>query len=58
MEQEVKIDAKEVMKKLAKLQEDVSYVKEHIEDTTLTEDDLEAIKEAREDLREGRTRRL
>ena len=57
-QQEIKINAKEVMVKLAKLQADMNYVREHIEDITLTEDDLKSIQEARKDLREGKTRRL
>ena len=57
-QQEIKINAKEVMVKLAKLQVDMNYVREHIEDITLTEDDLKSIQEARKDLREGKTRRL
>lgn len=56
--EQVKIDAKEIMIKLAKLQSDMNYVKEHIEDITLTEDDLNAIQEARRDLKEGKTKRL
>ena len=50
--------SKEVMVKLAKLQADMNYVREHIEDITLTEDDLNSIQEARKDLREGKTKRL
>jgi len=56
--EQIKIDAKEIMVKLARLQTDMDYVREHIEDITLTEDDLESIEEARKDLREGKTRRL
>ena len=58
METEVKVNGKEIMKKLTRLQSDMEYVREHIEDITLTEDDLEAIEEARKDVREGKTRRL
>lgn len=58
MEQEFKIDTREIVTRLARLQEDMNYVKEHIDDLTLTEDDLESIKQAREDLKEGKTRRL
>ena len=58
METEVKVNGKEIMKKLTRLQSDMEYVREHIEDMTLTEDDLEAIEEARKDVREGKTRRL
>ena len=56
--EQIKVDKNELMAKLEKIQEDMNYVREHIEDITLTEDDLEAIKEARKDLREGKTRRL
>lgn len=58
MEQEIKVNAKEIGAKLSKLQADMDYVREHIEDTTLTDDDLEAIEEGRKDLKEGKTRRL
>mgnify|MGYP001575725961 CR=1 FL=1 len=53
-----KINEKEIITRLARLQTDMNYVREHIEDITLTEDDLESIKEAEKDLREGRVRRL
>ena len=56
--EQIKIDAKEIMTKLARLQTDMNYVREHIEDINLTEDDLKAIEEARRDLKEGKTRRL
>jgi len=36
----------------------MDFIKEHIEDINLTDDDLELIEEARKDLKEGRTRRL
>lgn len=58
MEQEIKVNAKEIGAKLSKLQADMDYVREHIEDITLTDDDLEAIEEGRKDLKEGKTRRL
>ena len=56
--EQIKVNAEEIIIKLARIQADMDYVKEHIEDITLTEDDLEAIKEARKDLREGKTRKL
>ena len=56
--EQIKLDAKKIMIKLSRLQKDMNYVREHIEDITLTEDDLEAIGEARKDLEEGKTRRL
>lgn len=58
MEQEIKVNTKEIGAKLSKLQADMDYVREHIEDTTLTDDDLEAIEEGRKDLKEGKTRWL
>ena len=56
--EQIKTNAKEIISKLARIQSDMDYVKEHIIDITLTEDDLEAVKEARKDLKEGKTRRL
>jgi len=58
MEQEIKVNVKKMMAKLSKLQADMDYVKEHIEDTTLTDDDLKSIKESRKDLKEGKTTSL
>ncbi len=55
MEAELKLNAKEVMARLSRLQADIAYIKEHIEDITLTEDDLKSIEEAERDLREGKT---
>ena len=56
--EQIKIDAKEIMTKLGRIQTDVNYVREHIEDIALTEDDLKAIEESRRDLKEGKTKRL
>ena len=56
--EQIKVDAKEIMTKLARLQTDMDHIREHIKDITLTEDDLEAIEEARIDLKEGKTMRL
>jgi len=36
----------------------MNFIKEHIEDTTLTSNDLKAIKQAEKDLAKGKTRRL
>ncbi len=52
------VENREVVERLARLQKDMDFLKEHIEDITLTDDDLESIEEARKDLKEGRTRRL
>ncbi len=54
MEQEIKINAKEVMEKLARLQSDISYIKEHIDDSALSEEDLEAIEDYEKEKVEGK----
>ncbi len=55
---EMQIHPEEILARLAALQADVRYVKEHIEDVSLIEDDIESIKEAKKDLQEGKTKRL
>ena len=55
---ELTINGEEIMSRLARLQLDMKFVREHIEDVVLTEDDLESIEEAKRDLKEGKTRRL
>jgi len=55
MEQEIKIDAKEIMTRLAKLQKDIDFVKEHIGDITLTEDDLKSLEATEESHAAGKT---
>ena len=49
---------KEVVERLIKLQKDMDFLKEHMEDITLTDDDLFSIEEAEVDLKKGKTRRL
>ncbi|MBU2458969.1 MAG: hypothetical protein KKB29_01245 [Nanoarchaeota archaeon] len=56
--EQVKIDNKEIIDKLNDLQGHLEFIREHIEDVTLTSDDLEAINEARNDFEEGKTKRL
>lgn len=58
MESNISIENKEVVQRLVRLQKDMDFLKEHIGDITLTDDDLESIEEARKDRKEGRTRRL
>ncbi len=58
MEAELNLNAKEVMDRLVKIQQGMEYIMEYIEDTTLTEEDIKSIDEAREDLRTGKTKRL
>ncbi len=52
------MNSSEIMTRLAKIQSDMNYIKEHIEDVTLTEEDVVSINEAKKDLKEGKTRRL
>jgi prefoldin subunit 5 len=47
-----------IINKLDILKAEVDSLKEHIMDVTLTAEDLQSIKEAEEDLRKGRTKRL
>ena len=56
--EQIKIDAKEIMTKLARLQTDMDYIREHIEDITLTEDDLRSLEEAEKEHKEGKTTSL
>ena len=58
METNMNIENKEVIERLARLQRDMDFLKEHIEDITLTDDDIKSIEEARKDLKEGRTTSL
>jgi len=58
MQEETKVNAKEIMIKLARLQTDVEYIREHIEDITLTEDDLISLEKAEKELKEGKTTSL
>jgi len=47
-----------IINRLDALKQDISFVKEHIIDVTLTQDDLSSLNEAEEDLRKGITKRL
>ena len=58
METETQINIKEIMAKLAKLQADMDYVKEHVADLTLSEEDLADIEEAEKEFQEGKTTSL
>jgi len=52
---ETQINPQEIMIKLAQLQADMNFVKEYIEDVTLTNDDLEALEIAEQEFKEGKT---
>ncbi len=47
-----------IISKLDVLKAEIDNLKKHIIDVTLTADDLKSIKEAEEDLKKGRTKRL
>jgi len=53
-------DIKQISDKLDVIQSDLAYLKQHIIDfdTALTDDDSEALKEADQDLKSGKTKRL
>ena len=47
-----------IINKLDILKAEIDSLREHIMDVTLTAEDLQSIREAEEDLRTGRTKRL
>ena len=53
-------DTKTILKELESIKSDLSYLKSHITDVdaVLTEDDLEALKEADEDFKRKKTVKL
>ena len=58
MAQEVKVNTKDIITRLARLQADMNYIREHIDDITLTEDDIKSIEEAEKEHKEGKTTSL
>ena len=51
---EKQITSQEIMEKLAQLQSDMNFVKEYIEDITLTSDDIDALEKADQEFKEGK----
>ncbi len=47
-----------ILNKLDILKSEINYIKEHLIDVTLTNDDILSLKEAEIDLKEGKTKRL
>ncbi len=47
-----------IINKLDILKREIDFIKEHILDITLTQDDLDSLCDAEEDLKKGRTKRL
>ena len=50
----------QIISKLQHIESDLSFIKKHIQDIdlVLTDDDVEALKEAEADLKVGKTKRL
>lgn len=51
---EKQINSQDIMEKLAQLQSDMNFVKEYIEDITLTNEDIDALEKADREFREGK----
>ena len=53
-------EIKQIVEKLDNLQSDITYIKKHLVDvdSVLTDDDVEALQEAEEDLKAKKTKRL
>lgn len=53
-------ETKLILSKLDSIKEELDYIKTHMvdPDTILTSDDLDALREAEEDFKKGRTKRL
>ncbi|RLG12329.1 hypothetical protein DRN73_02790 [Candidatus Pacearchaeota archaeon] len=49
------INIKGLMEKLIKIQTDIDYIREHLEDTTLTKDDLIALEKSEKEFVEKKT---
>lgn len=47
-----------IMSKLDSIRKEIDFIKEHIVDVTLSQDDIDSIHEAENDLRKGKTKRL
>ncbi|MEK6819373.1 MAG: hypothetical protein AABY10_05575 [Nanoarchaeota archaeon] len=47
-----------IMNKLDSLKREIDFIKEHIIDIALTQDDVSSMREAEEDLKKGKTKRL
>jgi len=55
MEEQIKLDIRQLMLQLVRLQKDMDYVREHIEDAILTEDDWLSIESAEVDYKNEKT---
>ena len=48
----------DIRARLERIQSEMNEIREHLDDITLTADDLEAIQQGQADFKAGRTRRL
>jgi len=46
---------KVIINKLNNIESSLAYIREYLEDITLTQDDLKSIEEAQDDLKKGKT---
>ena len=53
-------EVQEIMEKLNHIQADLDFIKSHLSDVdvVLTDDDVHALQEAEEDLRDGKSKRI
>lgn len=53
-------EIQQIVSKLDTIEEELAYIKKHLVDVdaVLTDDDIEALREADEDLKAGKTKRL
>lgn len=47
-----------IIHKLDDLKKELDFIKEHLMDITLTQDDIHSLSKAEDDLKKGKTRRL
>lgn len=47
-----------IINKLDVLKQEIDFIKEHLIDVNLTKDDIESLREAEDDLKKGKTKRL
>lgn len=51
-------EIEQISNKLDAIQSDLNFIKDHMADTILTDDDIEALDKAEKDLKEGKTKRI
>lgn len=48
-------ETRKILDELKTIRIDIEFIKEHIEDITLTEDDIKSLEEAEREFKEGKT---